>query len=359
MSSRVMIHLLQNNKTMTTRILTRQIQTTTTKRPPSSSYQQQNRHFSNFSFIDESSTKKQKTASNKTALILGSSGILGKTIVQHLSHDLQMTIIGADVIDPVKKKDIDALDAFIPLQHTSNATELTKSLSLGMRNINDGKEKVVMVDAIICASGGWEGDPTSSYLPGRLLEEDGITPEMAAEEWGKVLDKMLQMNLHPVLAAGNVASTHMANQGLFVAFGATAALMPTPGMAAYGAAKAATHQYIQTLGAMTGLGIGHNKIRKDAKKFRRGKPYLDDMTAVAILPTMLDTPTNRKFATRKDDFNAWTKPIDIAEEIGKWVVEPYLRPSSGSLIKVYPPRFQPGDDDSDGEWSKSTFGQVR
>mmetsp|Transcript_19201 Transcript_19201/g.27932 ORF Transcript_19201/g.27932 Transcript_19201/m.27932 type:complete len:136 (-) Transcript_19201:375-782(-) len=135
--------------------------------------------------------------------------------------------------------------------------------------------------------------------------------------------------------------------------------MPTPGMAAYGAAKAATHQYIQTLGAMTGLGIGHNKIRKDAKKFRRGKPYLDDMTAVAILPTMLDTPTNRKFATRKDDFNAWTKPIDIAEEIGKWVVEPYLRPSSGSLIKVYPPRFQPGDDDSDGEWSKSTFGQVR
>eukprot|EP00957_Ditylum_brightwellii_P027879 2106350-Ditylum_brightwellii.AAC.1 len=83
-----------------------------------------------------------------------------------------MTIIGADIIDPAKKKDIDALDAFILLQHVENAMDLTKSLSLGMRNIDDGKEKKVMVDAIICASGGWKGDLDSSYFPGRVLEED-------------------------------------------------------------------------------------------------------------------------------------------------------------------------------------------
>eukprot|EP00957_Ditylum_brightwellii_P119391 9108195-Ditylum_brightwellii.AAC.1 len=93
-----------------------------------------------------------------------------------------MTIIGANIIDHVRKKDI---DAFIPLQYTENAMDLTKSLSLGMRNINDGKNKKVMVDAIVCASGGWEGNLDSSYLPGRVLEEDGITADMAVEEWGK------------------------------------------------------------------------------------------------------------------------------------------------------------------------------
>eukprot|EP00957_Ditylum_brightwellii_P054873 4159441-Ditylum_brightwellii.AAC.1 len=35
---------------------------------------------------------------------------------------------------------------------------------------------------------------------------------MVAEEWGEVVDRMLQMNLHPVLAAGDVASNHMAGQ---------------------------------------------------------------------------------------------------------------------------------------------------
>eukprot|EP00957_Ditylum_brightwellii_P149942 11419205-Ditylum_brightwellii.AAC.1 len=63
--------------------------------------------------------------------------------------------------------------------------DLTKSLSLGMRNINDRKEKKVMMDAIVCASGGWEGDLDSSYLPGRVLEDDIITVVMAVEEWGK------------------------------------------------------------------------------------------------------------------------------------------------------------------------------
>eukprot|EP00957_Ditylum_brightwellii_P107939 8233513-Ditylum_brightwellii.AAC.1 len=124
-----------------------------------------------------------------------------------------MAIIGVDIIDPTKKKDIDALDVFIPLQCTDNAAYLTKSLSLCMKNINDGKEKKVMMDAIICAIGGWEGDLNSSYLSGRALEEDGITADMAAEEWGRVVDYMLQMNLHPVLVTENIASIHMAGQG--------------------------------------------------------------------------------------------------------------------------------------------------
>eukprot|EP00957_Ditylum_brightwellii_P058383 4427652-Ditylum_brightwellii.AAC.1 len=43
-----------------------------------------------------------------------------------------------------------------------------------------------MVDDVISASGGWEGDPGSSYLPGRVLEEDGITADMMAKKCGKL-----------------------------------------------------------------------------------------------------------------------------------------------------------------------------
>ena len=58
------------------------------------------------------------------------------------------------------------------------------------------------------------------------------------------------------------------------------------------------------------------------------------MTMVGILPTMIDTPANRK-ANPQGDFESWTKPSHIAKEIGLWVEKPALRPHSGSLVKVY------------------------
>ena len=73
-------------------------------------------------------------------------------------------------------------------------------------------------------------------------------------------------------------------------------------------------------------------------ELRRSKAYLDDMTALAILPSMIDTPNNRKFADKDADFDNWTKPKDIAKEIGEWLEKPYLRPNSGALIKVFPDR---------------------
>eukprot|EP00565_Helicotheca_tamesis_P002565 CAMPEP_0185726184 /NCGR_PEP_ID=MMETSP1171-20130828/2247_1 /TAXON_ID=374046 /ORGANISM="Helicotheca tamensis, Strain CCMP826" /LENGTH=151 /DNA_ID=CAMNT_0028394487 /DNA_START=191 /DNA_END=646 /DNA_ORIENTATION=- len=114
----------------------RSIPSSTTTTTTTTKIQTRNVHESpKYAYLNlEKNKAHQNATSQKTALILGSSGILGRNIVQHLSHNLQMTVIGADLIDPVNKRDADALDAFIPLENESgSAVELCECLSLGMK----------------------------------------------------------------------------------------------------------------------------------------------------------------------------------------------------------------------------------
>jgi hypothetical protein len=59
------------------------------------------------------------------------------------------------------------------------------------------------------------------------------------------------------------------------------------------------------------------------------------ITSIGILPLMLDTPNNRAMVGEKDErYTKMVKPIHIANQIGEWIQNPYLRPHSGSLVKV-------------------------
>jgi dihydropteridine reductase len=108
--------------------------------------------------------------------------------------------------------------------------------------------------------------------------------------------------------------------GLFVVIGASAALSPTPGMLGYGSAKSAAHHYLRSLGPA---------MRES-----------NDVTAVGVLPLMLDTPANRAMLDHGGDgeedgkYSKMVKPMHIAKEIGEWIKNPHLRPHSGSLVKV-------------------------
>ena len=297
----------------------------------------------------------------KTALILGSSGCLGSTLVGTLSRTFgkdRINIIGSDCVQPPNSQmEADQLDAFLPLPHPSTDPSLgkiTTELLLGLKELDelssnnhsggdDDADGGLKLDAIICASGGWEGDPPSinvDALKSELDPTDSMEEKMLiadARAHGDAVERMMKMNLYPVLAAGRAMDRYMASQGLFVAFGAAAALAPTPSMYGYGAAKAAVHHYIQTLGASSGpkTGVGHKAQRQKASiALRRDREYLDDLTALAILPSMLDTPNNRRFAEPDADFDTWTKPEVIAREVATWLGKPYLRPNSGALIKV-------------------------
>jgi len=100
--------------------------------------------------------------------------------------------------------------------------------------------------------------------------------------------------------------------GRIVNVSARPVLQPVGGVTAYVASKAA-------IAAMTqGLAVELSD---------------DGILVDAILPSIIDTPSNRK-AMPDADFSAWPKPADLAETIG-FLASPDNRVTSGSLVPVY------------------------
>ena len=294
-----------------------------------------NSRYSSFSSRYHSDDPKDN---QKTALVVGSSGALGSCVARHLSNDLGMRVIGSDVNDsPTTFED---LEEFVPIDEKDSLVNFTVNLSQGIDAFLKGAPNL---DVIVCANGGWEGDPTiaalSSSSDPQTISERNL--KLAAREYSESVMRMRHMNLDPVVASGFVAQHYMGEEGLMVVLGATAALQPTPGMMGYGLAKASTHHFIQTLGASTGRSLQSKSNRKEGRRVRQHLKSLDELAVVGILPSMLDTATNRE-ADPDGNFDSWTKPADIAEEIGRWINKPLLRPHSGSLVKVYSRKDGPG-----------------
>ena len=221
----------------------------------------------------------------RRALVLGSEGHLGSSVVRHL-EDEGCRVLGADVM----------LGSRLQLPKSGDLVELTETLGQGLEDFLKGST----LDILVVASGG--------FAPGGDAH---------------AMQQMLQVNLHPVLAAAAVGVPHLANQSLMVVVGATPALAPTPDLLAYGTSKAAVHHVVQSLGAQTWNSLGSKRKVKL------------DISVVGILPTTLDTPANRE-AMPEADRSTWTKVDDISKEILHWYAEPHFRPHSGSLVKVYP-----------------------
>jgi len=369
---------------------------------------------------DESGT----TGFHKTALVVGSSGALGRSVVRHLAKDLGVRVVGADVVVPRSEDEPHLKGGFVALptfgsndndnDNDNGAPEptplvdLTVALADGLHQLLGGGTR--QLDAVICVAGGWEGDPEppewDENTDENIDENENIDDNgndngndndddnswdaerswlaEGALSYASTIDRMMGKNLAPVLAAGYAAqhfmtagnsnsdsdrkngfddgfddfdfddeSTRREGGGLFVTIGATVALGGTPGMMGYGLSKAATHHFVRTLGESTGKAVtSQAKRRKTRKLWLRQQQqqhqqqqqqqdqknaYLPRLSVVGILPTTLDTPANRE-AMPSEDFAKWTQPADVAREIGVWLVEPALRPHSGSLIKVHPKR---------------------
>ena len=149
------------------------------------------------SFFHTSSIRRASTGTTiKNVLVLGSSGALGSAMVDHLSRDCGMKVIGADIHTQPQDG-----DNYVQLPSAGSLGELTTSLALGLDDILDeGNE----IDAIVCANGGWEGDPENIAVDG--MAEGG-------QQYGDTIDRMIRVNLYPVVAAGYAAQHFMANEG--------------------------------------------------------------------------------------------------------------------------------------------------
>lgn len=268
----------------------------------------------------------------KTALVLGSSGATGSSISFQISQSLGAKVIGADVIQ-IPSSDISRadweLDGFIHLPKDASLEELTLQLTQGViRHLDKNNPKL---DAIVVASGGWTGDPSDTPTDGASEAE----LEVGAQKYARTVSKMMEMNLNPVVASGYVAQHFTGDDALFIVIGATAALNATPGMLGYGLSKSAAHHVVETIGACTGKSIEMKTVQKQGRKVRRGLSALDTLSVVGILPTKIDTPSNRA-AEPNGNFSEWISPMLIAEEVCKWIENPALRPHSGSLVTVKP-----------------------
>src|SRR5919112_2749757 len=127
-------------------------------------------------------------------------------------------------------------------------------------------------------------------------------------------DRMLRLNLSPAINLARVAMPRMLERGggSFVSVSARPAVRPFPGSAAYSTAKAAVLAFVRAL---------------DADYRTKG------IRANAILPSVIDTPANRR-AEPDADYSKWVQPIEIARVI-RFLVSDDSAVTSGAAIPVY------------------------
>jgi NAD(P)-dependent dehydrogenase (short-subunit alcohol dehydrogenase family) len=127
-------------------------------------------------------------------------------------------------------------------------------------------------------------------------------------------ERLLRLNLAPAFNLARAAMPRLLERsgGAFVAVSARTALRPFPGGAAYSTAKAAVLAFIQAL---------------DADYRSKG------IRANAILPSVIDTPANRRDQPDADH-SKWVQPAEIAKVV-RHLVSDDGAVTSGGAIPVY------------------------
>lgn len=126
-------------------------------------------------------------------------------------------------------------------------------------------------------------------------------------------DRMHALNVTTALNASRAALPHLkaSDQGRIVNVGSAAALKAGAGMGAYGAAKAGVHALTQAL----------------AEELKA-----TSVTVNAVLPSIIDTPANRKDMPDADPAQ-WVAPADLAAVI-LFLTSPQSRAMTGALVPV-------------------------
>lgn len=228
-----------------------------------------------------------------SVLVVGGAGALGQAVCAHFrAHGWACT--SADVAESPSAE----ASVTLPTQPwASQVSHLKASLA--------GRPPL---DAIICTAGGWAGGGA------------GDAGMVAATE------QMTAVCLNPALTSAHLAASGaLSPRGLLVLTGSAAALKPTPGMLAYGLAKAATHALARTLAAP-------------------GSGLPEGARVACVLPHVIDTPSNRQWMAGPGvDTGAWTPPTHIAQQLHAWAEaqrggsgasSAVPLPASGSLVEV-------------------------
>ncbi|HEX7348079.1 MAG TPA: SDR family oxidoreductase [Rhodanobacteraceae bacterium] len=135
--------------------------------------------------------------------------------------------------------------------------------------------------------------------------------ETLADGSADTFDLLYRVNLRTAVAASKAALAHLPDGGRIVNIGAASAVKAGAGVAAYTASKSGVMRFTESL----------------AEELKpRG------ITVNAVLPSIIDTPPNRKDMPNAD-FAKWVKPAELAGVI-VFLLSDAASPITGALLPV-------------------------
>ena len=232
------------------------------------------------------------TLPDKTAIITGASGALGRATVQEFLNE-GARVAACDVTDlPVDAMGLsaEARRRCLPMHH--DVTTEKGCAELAAHALRD----LGRIDILVNIVGGWKG--------GTPLHQ------VSVEEW----DAMFTLNLKSAFLCTRAVLPSMLAQraGRIISISSRTAVVPVGMQAAYNAAKAGVIALTQTL----------SEEVKDS-----------GITVNCVLPSILDTAANRT-AFPKADYDRWVKPSDLARVLAFLASDGSIA-ITGAAIPVY------------------------
>ena len=196
-------------------------------------------------------------------------------------------------------------DKVARIDFVANPTvQIPGTLDIGGVNLTDSDATAGALDRVVATHGGIDvlvnvaGGFTWETLEGGSLDS-----------WARM--QAMNLTTNATITKLALPALKAANHGRIVNIGAGAAIKAGMGMGAYSASKSGVHRLTEALAEELG-GTG--------------------VTVNAILPSIIDTPTNR--ADMPDaDTSQWVKPEAIADVI-VFLASPAARGVTGALIPV-------------------------
>lgn len=221
--------------------------------------------------------------SDRVLVITGGQGQLGRAVIAAaLARGAKVVAIDHSAVDPFESQ------ACLEIGGVDLTDAAAAKTAIDRAHAHFGR-----LDAVLNIAGGfvWQ------------------TVDDAEPAW----DRMYRLNLVTALNTSRAALPHLkaSDEGRIINVGAAGALKSGMGMGAYAASKSAVHRLTESLAEET---------------------KSSSVTVNAVLPSILDTPQNRKDMPDADPAT-WVRVEDLAE-VMLFLASPASRAMTGALVPV-------------------------